>query len=176
LHDASYFVHHHELVLWLFPSCGDRESACRARRLQRDRLRRRLKDDSRAIVERYADRLTKIIFKQNGGQPSAANAAFEHTTGDLVFFLDSDDMYLPQIAERVLAVWHDGVAKVQFPMLNADGDGKLSGTIFPNFTVAFEPAAIRKTLFETVSVRRRRPPATATRVSPPIRFPWWPSG
>jgi glycosyltransferase involved in cell wall biosynthesis len=107
------------------------------------------KDDSRAIIERYADRLTKVIFKQNGGQPSAANAAFEHATGDLIFFLDSDDMYLPQIAERVLAVWHDGVAKVQFPMLNADGDGKLSGTMFPNFTVAFEPAAIRKTLFET---------------------------
>jgi glycosyltransferase involved in cell wall biosynthesis len=106
-------------------------------------------DRSREVIERYRDRIDRIIFTENQGQPAAANVAFAASTGDIVFFLDSDDMYLPQIAERVLAVWRDGVSKVQFPMLNADRDGVPNGTMFPNYASSIPPEEIRRSLIET---------------------------
>ena len=60
-------------------------------------------DDSRDVIESFGDRIKKV-YKANGGQPSAANAAFPLTTGDIIFFLDSDDLLLPQAAEVVVRV------------------------------------------------------------------------
>src|SRR5262245_55226396 len=48
-------------------------------------------DDSRAVIEGYADRVTPL-FKENGGLNSAANLAFARSTGDVVMFCDADDM------------------------------------------------------------------------------------
>jgi glycosyltransferase involved in cell wall biosynthesis len=106
-------------------------------------------DNSREVIERYRGEIDLILYQENTGQPSAANNAFRHVTGDIVFFLDSDDMYLPETAEKVLAVWHPGVSKVQFPMLNVDKNGVSVGTMFPKFKEALSPAQIRTVLLET---------------------------
>lgn len=56
-------------------------------------------DNSRAVIEAYADRITPV-FKENGGQASAFNAGYEACTGDIICFLDADDYFYPQkIAE-----------------------------------------------------------------------------
>jgi len=36
------------------------------------------------------------VLKENGGQASAMNAGFEVSSGDLVVFLDSDDVLKPE--------------------------------------------------------------------------------
>jgi glycosyltransferase involved in cell wall biosynthesis len=100
-------------------------------------------DNSREIILSYGSKLI-TIFKPNCGQPSAANAAFDQARGDIVFFLDSDDVLLPDAAEKVLAVWNDDVSRVQFPMLICDSDGRRTGTMFPNFTRAFTPKEVRE--------------------------------
>ena len=51
-------------------------------------------DDSRAVIERYGDRIVTVV-QENGGQAAAFNSGFARATGDVVFFLDSDDWFLP---------------------------------------------------------------------------------
>ena len=48
-------------------------------------------DQSRAIIDSYGDRV-KSILKKNGGQASALNAGFAQCQGDIVIFLDADDV------------------------------------------------------------------------------------
>ncbi len=52
-------------------------------------------DGSAEIVERYADRLHWWTRQENAGQVAAINRGFEHTTGDLMAYLNSDDTFLP---------------------------------------------------------------------------------
>jgi hypothetical protein len=59
-------------------------------------------DNSRDVIASYGDRVISV-FKENGGQTSALNAAFEQSSGDLISFLDSDDAFEPEKIERVVA-------------------------------------------------------------------------
>lgn len=64
-------------------------------------------DGSCAIIQSYADRYPQIKFirKENGGQLSSFNAGIKAVTGDLVFFLDSDDAWKPEYLERITAIY-----------------------------------------------------------------------
>jgi len=54
-------------------------------------------DDSKEIITGYCRRNSQIrlIAKENGGQASGFNAAFASSTGELICFLDSDDLFRP---------------------------------------------------------------------------------
>lgn len=52
-------------------------------------------DDSREIISSFSDPRIKKVFKANGGQLSAFNEGFKISSGDIVCFLDADDMYQP---------------------------------------------------------------------------------
>jgi glycosyltransferase involved in cell wall biosynthesis len=58
-------------------------------------------DDSREVISRYGNRI-QTIFKRNGGQASAFNAAFAKSSGEVVCFLDADDIFLPSKVEEVM--------------------------------------------------------------------------
>jgi glycosyltransferase involved in cell wall biosynthesis len=58
-------------------------------------------DDSREIILSYGDRIT-AIFKENGGQASALNAAVAASRGNILCFLDADDFYHPDKVVRVV--------------------------------------------------------------------------
>lgn len=45
------------------------------------------------------DSRVRVIAKQNGGQASGLNAAFAHSSGELIFLLDSDDLFNPSKLE-----------------------------------------------------------------------------
>ena len=106
-------------------------------------------DSSRAIIESYGERI-KALFKANGGQPSAANFAFPQTSGDLIFFLDSDDMLLPEAAEVAVKAWYPGVSKVQCATIVIDAEGELTGSMYPNnFDINYAPKLIKRRLLQT---------------------------
>ena len=65
-------------------------------------------DGSRSIIEKHwaSDPRVKVVFKENGGQLSAFNAGFEASSGDLVFFLDSDDIFHPDYLEKMISFYH----------------------------------------------------------------------
>lgn len=61
-------------------------------------------DGSRALLETYRDRV-HVIFKSNGGQPSALNAGFRESRGAFICLLDADDRFAPTKVERVFDVF-----------------------------------------------------------------------
>jgi glycosyltransferase involved in cell wall biosynthesis len=62
-------------------------------------------DNSREVITRFGNRV-KTVFKSNGGQASAFNAGFAESSGDVICFLDSDDVFLPNKVEQAV----DGLA------------------------------------------------------------------
>ncbi len=87
-------------------------------------------DGSRELIAGYGDAVTALL-KPHGGQASALNAGFAACRGDLVLFLDSDDALLPDAAVVAAAAWRPGVAKVQFPLLRVDAEGRPAGLRVP---------------------------------------------
>lgn len=59
-------------------------------------------DGSVDVIRRGFGRDPRVLLleKENGGQLSAINAGFARVTGDLVFFLDADDLYRETWLER----------------------------------------------------------------------------
>ena len=53
-------------------------------------------DASREILSRYSDRIT-ILARANAGPAVARNAGVRVATGDLLAFLDSDDLWKPEL-------------------------------------------------------------------------------
>jgi glycosyltransferase involved in cell wall biosynthesis len=89
-------------------------------------------DQSRAIIDSYGDRVQSIL-KKNGGQASALNAGFAQCQGDIVIFLDADDVLLHHTAQRVVDVFNaqPQMAKVQYRMEVIDQGGRQTGVIKP---------------------------------------------
>lgn len=66
------------------------------------------RDHSREVIEstlRETDLPTRTIFKENGGQSSAFNAAYEHLQGELVTFIDSDDEWRENKLEAMVGLY-----------------------------------------------------------------------
>jgi glycosyltransferase involved in cell wall biosynthesis len=62
-------------------------------------------DNSREVISSFGNRI-KAVFKSNGGQASAFNAGFAESSGEVICFLDSDDVFLPNKVEQAV----DGLA------------------------------------------------------------------
>ncbi len=61
-------------------------------------------DNSREVLEAYAGRVVAVM-KENGGQASAFNAGFAASHGDIIFFLDSDDLFLPDKVQTIVEIY-----------------------------------------------------------------------
>ena len=92
-------------------------------------------DESRAVIERYGSRI-RGIFKANGGQPSAINAGFQASRGELVANLDSDDLYDPTAIEQAVDAWHSTTIKAHFPLRVIDSNGTDCGILNPRAKLA----------------------------------------
>jgi hypothetical protein len=80
-------------------------------------------DGSAAIIREYEGR-ARLVLRANGGQGAALNSGFAASRGDIVMFLDSDDMLAPEAAAEVVAAWRPGTAKAQFSLDWIDAEGR----------------------------------------------------
>jgi glycosyltransferase involved in cell wall biosynthesis len=85
-------------------------------------------DLSRVVIAGYGDRILPIL-KPNGGQASALNAGFAACHGDVVIFLDADDVLLPHAARKMSAPFaaRRNLSKVQCRMAYIDAAGARIG-------------------------------------------------
>ncbi|HEX5412414.1 MAG TPA: glycosyltransferase [Terriglobia bacterium] len=84
------------------------------------------RDNSREVIAGYGELIIPVL-KENGGQASAFNAGFAASTGDLILFLDSDDMLEPNAIETAVREWRDGLGMVFFPLRTVDANGRSRG-------------------------------------------------
>jgi glycosyltransferase involved in cell wall biosynthesis len=88
-------------------------------------------DDSPAIVASWGDRIVPVL-KDNGGQASAFAAGFDASSGDVIIFLDSDDMLFPHAVEDVATLFDDrDVVRAQWYLEAIDARGRRLGRLHP---------------------------------------------
>ncbi len=89
-------------------------------------------DASRQVISRYGDHVIPVL-KENGGQTSAFNAGFAASRGQVVCFLDADDLLLPTALQAASSILRDRrVAKVHWPLWVIDEQGRRTGELEPS--------------------------------------------
>jgi glycosyltransferase involved in cell wall biosynthesis len=101
-------------------------------------------DGSQDLVRSFGDRIVPVL-KPNGGQASAFEAGLVLSRGDVVVFLDADDLLAPDAAERVAEAFRDqpGLAKVHYRLAVIDEDGRPTGEIKPSPHIALPSGDLR---------------------------------
>jgi glycosyltransferase involved in cell wall biosynthesis len=92
-------------------------------------------DNSRQVIQDYLrkDRRIRLVAQENAGATIAANTAYENCKGELIAWLDADDLFKPPKLERALAAFRTNhrcglyANRIQ-PVSSA---GLLLGTPFP---------------------------------------------
>ncbi|MEL7504173.1 MAG: glycosyltransferase family 2 protein [Cyanobacteria bacterium J06554_6] len=68
----------------------------------------------------------KLILKENAGQLSCFNEGFKQSSGDIIFFLDSDDLYKPNYLENALS-FYERFPECDFLMCDFERIGQATG-------------------------------------------------
>jgi hypothetical protein len=102
-------------------------------------------DESREVLRGYAGQID-VLLKEQGGQASAVNAGFERSTGDVLIFLDADDMLEASAVSRVVREFaaDDRVVKVQYRMQVVDSSGVPTGAYRPHMHTPLPSGDLRK--------------------------------
>jgi len=89
-------------------------------------------DGSQQLITDYGERIVPL-FKENGGQGSAFNAGFEISQGEIICFLDADDVLLPSAIEKAVELLCEpNVVQVHWPLCAIDAHGKPLGKLIPD--------------------------------------------
>ena len=107
-------------------------------------------DGSRGIIAAFGDRIEAVLKTTNGGQASAMNEGLRVATGDVVIFLDSDDLLAPHAVETLLAKWRPGTAMAQYPLTIIDANGTHLG-VYPDPPSGLAEGDVRSELLATGS-------------------------
>jgi thiamine kinase-like enzyme len=86
-------------------------------------------DESRRVVSRYSDRIVSLM-KDNAGADAARNDGLAISKGELVCFLDADDLLEPTAIKHASAMFDDPtVAKVHWRLWKIDQHGNVGGVV-----------------------------------------------
>ena len=90
-------------------------------------------DDSASVLRRHESDGVHLVFQENRGQGAALNAGYALATGELVIFLDADDVLLPTAADvaAAAAATDEQVAHVHWRVAEIDAEGRLTGETTP---------------------------------------------
>jgi len=92
-------------------------------------------DNTVEAIERYCkqDKRIKLICKENGGQASALNLAYENSNGEVIAILDSDDtFYSTKLARVILSLQrNNGAGFCTHKVIPVDVHNKQIGVVTP---------------------------------------------
>jgi glycosyltransferase involved in cell wall biosynthesis len=93
-------------------------------------------DNSRDTIASFGSRV-RLVSQPNGGLTCACNTGWRHARGEAVLFLDADDVVLPDMAAKVMAVLKTTDAvKVQYLLYAVDGELNRIGHVFPTYGIS----------------------------------------
>jgi glycosyltransferase involved in cell wall biosynthesis len=83
-------------------------------------------DNSREIIDNYGDTVSRI-YKANGGQGSAINEGFLRSRGELILFLDADDILENDVLAQSVQFWDGEATKLHYRLDVIDQTGSVIG-------------------------------------------------
>lgn len=93
-------------------------------------------DASRDIISSFGCQVIPVL-KDNEGQGSAFNAGFARSSGDIVIFLDADDLLLPEAVETAVPLFQEpNTVKVHWNLWEIDGRGRRLGGLHKKSLIA----------------------------------------
>jgi glycosyltransferase involved in cell wall biosynthesis len=107
-------------------------------------------DDSRNVIEGVRGRVA-AYFRPKSHQLGAHMFGFERSTGDIIIFLDADDLLEPEVMQEVAKIWRPGVSKVQYRMNLIDAVGTQLGSAIPQFPPKNDPEKLRRAYLRTMA-------------------------
>jgi glycosyltransferase involved in cell wall biosynthesis len=107
-------------------------------------------DDSRSVIDGFHGKVA-AYFRPKSNQLGAHMFGFEQSTGDVIIFLDADDLLEPEIMQEVAKVWQPGVSKVQYRMNLIDATGTQLGSAIPQFPRKYDPGKLRRAFLCTMA-------------------------
>jgi glycosyltransferase involved in cell wall biosynthesis len=105
-------------------------------------------DISREVIHAYGNRIIPL-FLRNGGGNSACNAGFERSSGNIIIFLDSDDILFSSVADTLRLAWSNRVSKLQWSLVVTDEKLRPLGRYFPSYRTEPTPEWVRRALART---------------------------
>jgi glycosyltransferase involved in cell wall biosynthesis len=101
-------------------------------------------DGSQDVIRSFGERIVPVL-KENGGQASAFAAGLAVSRGEIVIFLDADDMLAPDAAERIAAAFRaePELAKVHYRLAVIDEAGRPTGELKPSPHIALPSGDLR---------------------------------
>ena len=102
-------------------------------------------DGSRALLAAYEARV-RLVLQPNRGQAAAFTAGFAATDGDVILYLDADDVLDPQVASRAAAAFarNPAAARVVFRLAIIDAAGRPTGELMPARDVPLPAGDVRE--------------------------------
>jgi glycosyltransferase involved in cell wall biosynthesis len=107
-------------------------------------------DDSRSVIDGFRGKVA-AYFRPKSYQLGAHIFGFEESTGDVIIFLDADDLLEPEVMLEVGKVWRPGVSKVQYRMNLIDAAGAQTGTAIPQFPLTDDTEKLRRTFLRAMT-------------------------
>jgi glycosyltransferase involved in cell wall biosynthesis len=92
-------------------------------------------DESPQIIRSYGERV-RAILKDNAGQASCLNEGFAASRGQVVLFVDSDDVLEPDAVRWAADAMAPGASKVHWPLREVDRAGRTSSRVVPRAEVS----------------------------------------
>ncbi len=129
-------------------------------------------DETKAVLERFAGSLHHWASEPDGGQGDAINRGFAHTDGEVMAYLNSDDMLLPgslPYVARYFAAHPDVDAVYGHRVLIDEQDRQIGCWVLPPHdprTLAVSDFVPQETLFWRRSIWER----TGARIDTSLRF------
>jgi hypothetical protein len=107
-------------------------------------------DDSRTVIDGFGGKVA-TYFRPKSYQLGAHIFGFEQSTGDVIIFLDADDLLEPEVMRELAKVWRPGISKVQYRMNLIDATGTQLGTAVPQFPWKDDSAKLRRIHLRTMA-------------------------
>jgi glycosyltransferase involved in cell wall biosynthesis len=98
-------------------------------------------DSSAQTIARYGEKV-RSVYQQNRGNIAAFERGYAESSGDLIIFLDADDILFPQTVDSVASAWQDDVSKIQYDLEVIDGSGAFIGRYFCAFPKSYTTAQL----------------------------------